>query len=166
MASAAVDAATKSGTESEAQPNGDAMRWTVGQVAEALGVAAPARLDALAGLAGVSIDSRTIQPGELFVAIHGPRHDGHDHVAAALARGAVSRSGRARTLCAIPGRNPRKTFCGGRHARSAAPAWPRAHAKDGAGRNRGGGSAAWPVRSAKRLQKKSLRRWWPRGSAY
>ncbi|MGC2705708.1 MAG: Mur ligase domain-containing protein, partial [Candidatus Acidiferrales bacterium] len=65
------------------------MRWTVGQVAQALGVAAPASLDAVAGLAGVSIDSRTVQPGELFLAIHGPRHDGHDHVAAALARGAV-----------------------------------------------------------------------------
>ena len=64
------------------------MRWTVAQVAEALGVAAPARLDALAGLAGVSIDSRTIQPRELFIAIHGPSHDGHDHVAAALAAGA------------------------------------------------------------------------------
>jgi UDP-N-acetylmuramoyl-tripeptide--D-alanyl-D-alanine ligase len=75
---------------SEAQPIGDAMRWTVGQAAEALGVAPPASLDALAGLAGVSIDSRTIQPGELFLAIHGPRHDGHDHVAAALARGAAA----------------------------------------------------------------------------
>ena len=66
------------------------MRWTVAQVAEALGVAAPARLDALAGVAGVSIDSRTIQPGELFIAIHGPSHDGHDHVAAALAGGATA----------------------------------------------------------------------------
>jgi UDP-N-acetylmuramoyl-tripeptide--D-alanyl-D-alanine ligase len=66
------------------------MRWTVGQVAEALGVAAPARLDALAGVAGVSIDSRTIQPGELFIAIHGPSHDGHDHVAAARAAGATA----------------------------------------------------------------------------
>ncbi len=66
------------------------MRWTVAQVAEALGVAAPARLDALAGLAGVSIDSRTLQPGELFIAIHGPSHDGHDHVAAALAGGAAA----------------------------------------------------------------------------
>jgi UDP-N-acetylmuramoyl-tripeptide--D-alanyl-D-alanine ligase len=66
------------------------MRWTVAQVAEALGVAAPARLDALAGVAGVSIDSRTIQPGELFIAIHGPSHDGHDHVAAALAAGAAA----------------------------------------------------------------------------
>jgi UDP-N-acetylmuramoyl-tripeptide--D-alanyl-D-alanine ligase len=66
------------------------MRWTVAQVAEALGVAAPARLDALAGVAGVSIDSRTIRAGELFIAIHGPSHDGHDHVAAALAGGAAA----------------------------------------------------------------------------
>jgi len=66
------------------------MRWTVVQVAEALGVAPPAGLDALARVAGVSIDSRTVQPGELFLAIRGPRHDGHDHVTAALARGAAA----------------------------------------------------------------------------
>jgi UDP-N-acetylmuramoyl-tripeptide--D-alanyl-D-alanine ligase len=66
------------------------MRWTVVQVAEALGVPAPAGLNPLAGVAGVSIDSRTVQPGELFLAIRGPRHDGHDHVAAALARGAAA----------------------------------------------------------------------------
>src|SRR5579864_7805089 len=66
------------------------MRWTVGQMAETLRVAPPAGLDPLAGVAGVSIDSRTIQPGELFVAIHGPRHDGHDHVVAALEKGAAA----------------------------------------------------------------------------
>jgi UDP-N-acetylmuramoyl-tripeptide--D-alanyl-D-alanine ligase len=66
------------------------MRWNVGQVAEALGVPAPAGLDPLAGLAGVSIDSRTVQRGELFLAIRGPRHDGHDHVVGALARGAAA----------------------------------------------------------------------------
>ena len=66
------------------------MRWTVVQVAEALGVAPPAGLNSLAGVAGVSIDSRTVQPGELFLAIRGPRHDGHDHVAAALGRGAAA----------------------------------------------------------------------------
>jgi len=66
------------------------MRWTVVQAAEALGVTAPAGLDPLAGLAGVSIDSRTVQPGELFLAIHGPRHDGHDHVASALEKGAAA----------------------------------------------------------------------------
>jgi UDP-N-acetylmuramoyl-tripeptide--D-alanyl-D-alanine ligase len=41
-------------------------------------------------VAGVSIDSRTLRSGELFVAIHGPRHDGHDHVPSALGRGAVA----------------------------------------------------------------------------
>ena len=38
---------------------------------------------------GVSIDSRTIKPGELFVAIRGPKHDGHDHIAGAATRGAL-----------------------------------------------------------------------------
>ena len=66
------------------------MRWTVIQVAEALGVPAPAGLDPLAGLAGVSIDSRTIKPGELFIAIRGPRHDGHGFVAGVLAAGAAA----------------------------------------------------------------------------
>ncbi|MBL8698713.1 MAG: UDP-N-acetylmuramoylalanyl-D-glutamyl-2,6-diaminopimelate--D-alanyl-D-alanine ligase [Alphaproteobacteria bacterium] len=37
---------------------------------------------------GVSIDSRTLQPGDLFVALRGDTHDGHDHVAAAVAAGA------------------------------------------------------------------------------
>jgi len=66
------------------------MRWTVVQVAEALGVPVPAGLDSVAGLAGVAIDSRTIEPGELFVAIRGPRHDGHGFVIGALARGAAA----------------------------------------------------------------------------
>jgi UDP-N-acetylmuramoyl-tripeptide--D-alanyl-D-alanine ligase len=64
------------------------MRWTVVQAADALGVPAPAGLDPMAGLAGVSIDSRTLRPGELFIAIHGPRHDGHAFIATALAAGA------------------------------------------------------------------------------
>ena len=64
------------------------MRWTVAQVAESLGVARPRALDPVARLAGCSIDSRTIQPGELFLAIRGPRHDGHGFVAAALVAGA------------------------------------------------------------------------------
>jgi len=38
---------------------------------------------------GYSIDSRTIQPGELFFAVKGERLDGHDYVEAALAAGAV-----------------------------------------------------------------------------
>ncbi len=43
-----------------------------------------------AGLAltSVSIDSRTLEPGALFVAIKGPRFDGHDFLAQAAAAGA------------------------------------------------------------------------------
>ena len=39
---------------------------------------------------GYSIDSRTVAPGELFFAVRGERLDGHDFVAAALARGAAA----------------------------------------------------------------------------
>lgn len=38
---------------------------------------------------GVSIDSRTLAPGDLFVALAGERGDGHDHIADALAKGAA-----------------------------------------------------------------------------
>src|SRR5690348_4104837 len=39
---------------------------------------------------GVSIDSRTVMPGDLFIALAGPKFDGHDFVAMALERGAVA----------------------------------------------------------------------------
>jgi UDP-N-acetylmuramoyl-tripeptide--D-alanyl-D-alanine ligase len=38
---------------------------------------------------GISIDTRTLKPGDLFVALVGENGDGHDHVAAALAKGAA-----------------------------------------------------------------------------
>src|SRR5947199_8149898 len=66
------------------------MRWTIAQVAGALGTRPGAALDPLARVAGVSIDSRTVRAGELFIAIHGPRHDGHDHVGSALGSGAIA----------------------------------------------------------------------------
>src|SRR2546430_186183 len=66
------------------------MRWTIAQVADALGTRPGTGLNALAWVAGVSIDSRAIRAGELFIAIHGPRHDGHDHVASALESGAIA----------------------------------------------------------------------------
>jgi UDP-N-acetylmuramoyl-tripeptide--D-alanyl-D-alanine ligase len=40
-------------------------------------------------LTGVAIDSRTIAPGEAFVAIRGERFDGHEYAAAALEKGAA-----------------------------------------------------------------------------
>src|SRR5260370_37467710 len=64
------------------------MRWTVQEIARALGVAVPPGLAPLARLAGVSIDSRAVGPEQLFIAIRGPRHDGHNFVAAALQAGA------------------------------------------------------------------------------
>jgi UDP-N-acetylmuramoyl-tripeptide--D-alanyl-D-alanine ligase len=66
------------------------MRWTVEEVARALGVTPPGGVEPLARLAGVSINSRTVARGELFVAIHGPRHDGHNFVVAALEAGALA----------------------------------------------------------------------------
>jgi UDP-N-acetylmuramoyl-tripeptide--D-alanyl-D-alanine ligase len=39
---------------------------------------------------GVSIDTRTLEPGDLFVALKGPNFDGHDYVAAAFAAGAAA----------------------------------------------------------------------------
>ena len=40
-------------------------------------------------VAGWSVDTRTQNPGDLYFALRGPNHDGHDYVAAALERGAV-----------------------------------------------------------------------------
>jgi UDP-N-acetylmuramoyl-tripeptide--D-alanyl-D-alanine ligase len=40
-------------------------------------------------ITGVSIDSRTLAAGDLFVALVGPTHDGHDFVGKALAAGAA-----------------------------------------------------------------------------
>ncbi len=62
------------------------MELTLGEVAGALGAscATPGRV-----ARGYSIDSRTLGGNELFFAIRGPRFDGHDFVAQALARGAI-----------------------------------------------------------------------------
>ncbi|WP_342108983.1 UDP-N-acetylmuramoylalanyl-D-glutamyl-2,6-diaminopimelate--D-alanyl-D-alanine ligase [Methylobacterium sp. SI9] len=54
-------------------------------------------------IGGASIDTRTLQPGDLFFAIRGEARDGHDFVAAALERGAgaaVVRQDRAEGLAA------------------------------------------------------------------
>jgi UDP-N-acetylmuramoyl-tripeptide--D-alanyl-D-alanine ligase len=40
-------------------------------------------------ITGISIDSRTVAPGEAYFAIKGDRHDGHEFVASALANGAA-----------------------------------------------------------------------------
>jgi len=40
-------------------------------------------------IVGISIDSRSVLPGELFIALRGPNHDGHQHIEQALERGAA-----------------------------------------------------------------------------
>ncbi len=42
------------------------------------------------GVTGVSIDTRTLQTGDLFFAIKGDTQDGHDHVATAFDKGAAA----------------------------------------------------------------------------
>ncbi|HJO71810.1 MAG: UDP-N-acetylmuramoylalanyl-D-glutamyl-2,6-diaminopimelate--D-alanyl-D-alanine ligase [Rhodospirillales bacterium] len=54
--------------------------WTGAEVAAAVGGRCTAPFDAT----GVSIDSRTSQPGDLFIALQGPSFDGHAFVADAL----------------------------------------------------------------------------------
>ena len=41
-------------------------------------------------LQGVSTDTRTLQPGQLFVALRGPHFDGHDYLGEAKAKGAAA----------------------------------------------------------------------------
>lgn len=60
--------------------------WTAAEVLDATGGAASGNANWRA--AGVSIDSRTVQDGDLFFAISGPNFDGHDYVRAALDAGA------------------------------------------------------------------------------
>jgi UDP-N-acetylmuramoyl-tripeptide--D-alanyl-D-alanine ligase len=59
--------------------------WSADDLTEATGGTLSARFTA----SGVSIDTRTIQPGDLFIALRGEAGDGHDHIGAALAKGAA-----------------------------------------------------------------------------
>ncbi len=60
--------------------------WSAEEAIAATGGSGPAGWRAN----GVSIDSRTVQAGDLFVALEGPTFDGHDFVADALAKGAAA----------------------------------------------------------------------------
>jgi UDP-N-acetylmuramoyl-tripeptide--D-alanyl-D-alanine ligase len=61
--------------------------WTGSDMAEAMRAAVSGALPP--AITGLSIDSRTIAPGEAYFAIKGDLHDGHDFVAAALKAGAA-----------------------------------------------------------------------------
>lgn len=60
--------------------------WTAAEVFAATGGGAIGSAEWQA--TGISIDSRTVQNGDLFFAIAGPNFDGHDYVSAALDAGA------------------------------------------------------------------------------
>lgn len=62
--------------------------WTVGDMAAAM----RARAEGVAAreVTGISIDSRTLEPGDAFFAIAGENRDGHQFVAAALQAGAAA----------------------------------------------------------------------------
>jgi UDP-N-acetylmuramoyl-tripeptide--D-alanyl-D-alanine ligase len=60
--------------------------WTAAEAVAATGGSSPTEWAAT----GVSIDTRSLAPGDLFVALRGPNHDGHDFVATALRRGAAA----------------------------------------------------------------------------
>ncbi len=53
-------------------------------------------------VSGYSIDSRTAGEGDLFFAVRGERLDGHDYIAAALARGAVAAVVSRARVAALP----------------------------------------------------------------
>ena len=61
--------------------------WTLGEIVKATRGASLG--EAATPVSGCSIDSRSLAPGEAFVAIRGPNRDGHGFVAAALERGAA-----------------------------------------------------------------------------
>jgi UDP-N-acetylmuramoyl-tripeptide--D-alanyl-D-alanine ligase len=60
--------------------------WTQDDLIEATG----GRMDRPAAASGVSIDTRTLHPGDLFIALTGEHGDGHRHVPDAFARGATA----------------------------------------------------------------------------
>lgn len=59
-----------------------------------------------AGVLGVSIDSRTLEPGDLFIAIKGENSDGHDYVRAALEKGAAACVVDENHAAGLPGAGP------------------------------------------------------------
>jgi UDP-N-acetylmuramoyl-tripeptide--D-alanyl-D-alanine ligase len=59
--------------------------WSARDLVEATG----GTMTAGFAVSGVSIDTRTLAPGDLFVALRGENGDGHDFVANALAKGAA-----------------------------------------------------------------------------
>jgi UDP-N-acetylmuramoyl-tripeptide--D-alanyl-D-alanine ligase len=65
---------------------GSGILWTSKEAAAAVGTETSGKWEAT----GVSIDSRTVKPGDLFIGIKGENSDGHKYVADAIQKGAVA----------------------------------------------------------------------------
>ncbi|MBV9480218.1 MAG: UDP-N-acetylmuramoyl-tripeptide--D-alanyl-D-alanine ligase, partial [Acidobacteria bacterium] len=64
------------------------MKLPLGKIAEL--ISASGRFESSRVASGFSIDSRTVQPQEVFFAVRGERLDGHEYVWSALERGALA----------------------------------------------------------------------------
>src|SRR6185437_5862984 len=78
--------------------------WTVEAMATAMDATSAGPLPL--SITGISIDTRTVAPGEAFFAIKGDNRDGHDFVAAALAAGAGLAVVAAERRDSFPGHAP------------------------------------------------------------
>ncbi len=76
------------------------MKLLLSRIAEF--VSASGQYDGRATAQGYSIDSRTVQAGELFFAVRGDRLDGHDFVEQAMSRGAIGAVVRKEQLARYP----------------------------------------------------------------
>src|ERR1700683_160592 len=72
----------------EGSGRSEGMKLTLARIAEFVSAAGDFAPEDVSQ--GYSIDSRTVGPGQLFLAVKGERLDGHDFVESALARGAVA----------------------------------------------------------------------------
>ncbi len=82
-------AAREASNEDRLRSSGADFLWTSLGLVEPLAARVSGGVPA-GGATGVSIDTRTLEPGDLFVAINGVNSDGHDYVAGAFAKGAFA----------------------------------------------------------------------------
>ena len=66
------------------------MLWTKKDLLQATNAIDPSLnfMNKMSGISGISIDDRTIQTGDLFIAFKGNKFDGHDFVESAISKGA------------------------------------------------------------------------------
>src|ERR1039457_1081812 len=62
------------------------MKLALREVGRVLGVP----VESGAAVTGWSVDSRTVEPGDLFFALRGPNHDGNEYVETAFEKGAIA----------------------------------------------------------------------------